>query len=300
MIVSTRDKIIGSAAVAAVLLVGTAMAGGDEDLRGSRYSSPPQTSAPTSPYRGSPVIVPGVSVKAPSVVVNQGSVFNQQTIINRNSLSGQPGVIFGNGGFAVAGAAPVAPSTINGLNVLGAEQTVIETITEQVPVTEETCAPRIQTRTVARPVQAVCIDDRGTPHPASRLTADDAVDANYSGEVFRCLAGTHMQVTYGDVINGQSSFAQGETFSCRKGEALAQRNGELVCATAMPQRNCNERSLLRRHGPGIKLVRQTVQEETCVPQRTTVMKTVTRDVERAQPLVNGPIVLDGGVGQIVY
>ena len=300
MTVSTRDKFVGSAVFAAMILAGgAAFAGGDKNGHGS-FSTPPQTQQSSRGYSGSPVVVPGVSVRAPNVIVNQGSVFNQNTVINRSAVSGQPGIIFGNGGFAVSGAAPVAPSTLNGLNVLGADQTVVETVTEQVPVTEETCAPRIETRESVRPVQAVCIDDKGTPHPASRLTADEAVDVSYNGEVFRCLAGTHMQVTYGDIVNGQSSFAQGETFSCRKGESLNHRNGELVCATAAPQRNCNERSLLRRHGPGIKLIRQTVTQDTCVPQQRTVLKTVTREVERVEPNVNGQIVFDGGVGQTVY
>lgn len=304
MTVSTRHKTISSVAILAFLFAGgSALAGGDKNRGGSNYQAPPQThSQPARGYRGSPVVVPGVSVKAPSVIVNQGSVINQQTFINRNqsTLSAQSGIVFGNGGFAVAGPAPVAPSTLNNLNVLGADQTVVETITEQVPVTEETCAPQISSRVAVRPVQAVCIDDKGTPHPASRLSPDEAVSASYEGEVFRCLAGTHMQVTFGDMVNGQSSFTQGETFSCRKGEALAHRNGELVCAAEMPQRNCNERSLLRRHGPGIKLIRQTISEEICVPQTRTVMKTVTRDVERVEPNLNGQIVFDGGVGQAVY
>lgn len=301
MTVSSRHKTIGSVAIMALLFAGgSAIA--DKSKRSSTYHSPPQTQQPVRGYHGSPVVVPGVTVKAPSVIVNQGSVVNQQTFINRNrsTLSGQPGIIFGNGGFAVSGPAPVAPSTLNGLNVLGADQTVVETITEEVPVTEETCAPQISSRVAVRPVQAVCIDDKGTPHPASRLTSDEAIAATYEGEVFRCLAGAHMQVTFGDIVDGQPSFAQGETFSCRKGEALTHRNGDLVCATETPQRNCNERSLLRRHGPGIKLIRQTISEETCIPQTRTVLKTVTREVERVEPNLNGQIVFDGGVGQAVY
>ncbi len=306
MTVSTRYKKMGSVAVLAVLFAGgSALAGGDKERRGAGYQSPPQTQQGAHGYRGSPVVVPGVSVKAPSVIVNQGNVINQQTFINRNSvnqsfLSGQSNLIIGNGGFAASGAVPVAPSTLNGLNVQGADRTVVETITEEVPVTEETCIPQISTRSVVRPVQAVCIDDKGTPHPASRLDAEAALSADYQGEVFRCLAGTHMQVTFGNLVDGQPSFAQGETFSCRKGEALAQRNGDLVCTTEMPQRNCNERSLLRRHGPGIKLIRQTISEETCIPQTRTVLKTVTREVERVEPNRNGQIVFDGGVGQTVY
>lgn len=46
------------------------------------------------------------------------------------------------------------------------------------------------------------------------------MDSRCSGEIYRCVAGTHMQVTMGEMVNGAASFGTGETFSCGKGEAL--------------------------------------------------------------------------------
>ena len=85
------------------------------------------------------------------------------------------------------------------------------------------------------------------------------------------MAGTNMQVTLGAMQNGTASFASGETFACRKGEALLHGgNGQLSCAPQTPQRDCNERSLLRRHGPGIKLVQYKMSAKTCIPRTRTV------------------------------
>lgn len=248
------------------------------------------------------IIVPSVNVRAPNLVINQGSVSvaSNTFFFGGSSFGSSGGFVNSVGGFA-APSTPVAPTALNGLNVTGADQTVTETITEQVPVTEETCAPQFTQSVVVRPVQAVCIDDKGTPHPASRVSAEKTIADGFQGEVFRCLAGTHMQVTLGQVHNGQASFAQAETFSCRKGEALVHTaGGQLTCAPQTPQRNCNERSLLRRHGPGIKLVRAVVKQQTCVPQQRTTYKTVTKEVQRTVAAEPGSLVLDGGVGQGVF
>ena len=93
----------------------------------------------------------------------------------------------------------------------------------------------------------------------------------------------------------------GETFACQKGEALVHKSsGHLVCAPQMPARSCNERSLLRRHGPGIKLVKAKTRTKTCVPRTRTVMTTVQKDVERTRETKAQSMVFDGGVGQGVY
>lgn len=263
----------------------------------------PHTSTPKvpRPHFRPQVIVPGVNVNPPDIHVQQGSIsVNKSFVAFGGNTSSSSTVFIGGGGFAV-GAAPVSSSSLGALNVQGGEERIIETITEQVPVTEETCLPQFTQVDVLRPVQALCIDDKGTPHPASRLTADEGVAENYNGEVFRCLSGTYMQVTLGQITNGNADFAQGETFSCQKGQALVHGpGGNLTCAPQRPQRNCNERSLLRRHGPGIKLVRTTVREETCVPTQRTTYQTITKQVEHIIPNAPSPIVLDGGVGQGVY
>ncbi len=324
MSVSTRNTFLTGAAVFA--LGGMAWAGG---MGGSTPSNPGHGIVVPGAGVGGPmgggssccgkmptghsVVVPGVnvagptiSVGTPSVIVNQGNVsvggtsfVNTGIVTQGVSGNGQTFVSTGGSYFAPTG---VTASSISNLNVTGGEERYTETITEQVPVTEETCAPNFQQEIAIRPVQAVCLDDKGTPHPASRLTSDERVDISYGGEVFRCVAGTSMQVTIGDVVNGSSSFAQAETFSCAKGEALVHRaGGELACAPQSPQRNCNERSLLRRNGPGIKLIQTRVSRNTCVPTTRTVMQTVSRQVERVRESeTSRPMVFDGGVGQGVF
>ena len=325
MTVSTRNTLIGGAGAAALLIIGgAAYAGGG--MSGGGVKGPgggvvvPGAGMGGGGSHGSPccgkgpkghgVVVPGVNVAGPNVMVsgpnvtvNQGSIIsNTQTFLNTSVVGG------GNdGGFIVSGGGGfyspqgVGQTAIGALNVEGNTEKYMETITEQVPHTEEYCAETVSVQQTIRPVQAVCLDDKGTPHPASRVDASQRVPAGYTGELFRCMAGTSMQVTLGSVENGSASFAHGETFSCRKGEALVHKTGgNLVCAPQTPERSCNERSLLRRHGPGIKIVEARVNAKTCVPKTRTVMKSVQRQVERTRQAKGEAMVFDGGVGQGVF
>ena len=297
MTVSTRNTFLAAAGgLALIALGGVAYAGG-----GGGGKSPCCGKGP----KGHGVVVPGVHVAGPNVmvsgpkvVVNQGSVISKsQTFVSTSVVGSQQGVIVSGGGgyYSVPG---VAPTTIGALNVEGNVETYLETITEEVATTEEYCEETVAMSRAMRAVQAVCIDDKGAPHPASQVIGEKKISGTYGGEVFRCMAGTHMQVTLGSVENGHSSFAHGETFSCRKGEALVHKaGGHLACAPQKPQRSCNERSLLRRHGPGIKLIESTVKAKTCIPRTRTVMRPVQRQVERVRQVKGQPMVFDGGVGQ---
>lgn len=321
MTVSTRNTFLaGVGALALVAVGGVAYAGG---MGGGSVNTPnggPMVPGTTSGGhqngpccgkgpKGHGVIVPGVNVAGPNVMitgsnvtVNQGSVVtNAQSFLNTSVVSGGQSstIISGGGGYYTPQG--IAPSSIGALNVEGGEERYMETVIEKVPHTEEYCAETITMKQTLRPVQAVCLDDKGTPHPASRVDASKHVDGAYSGEVFRCMAGTNMQVTLGKLENGQASFAHGQTFACQKGEALVhRRGGNLECAPQKPQRDCNERSLLRRHGPGIKIVQAKLKAKTCVPKTRTVMKSVERQVERTRETKGQPMVFDGGVGQGVY
>ena len=248
---------------------------------------------------------PGVTVPPPSVYVGGGSAtvgvntYSYGTSYNESySYSGQSSRYFSSGG--VSSTHTQSSNVMNELNVQGGEK-VTKTVTEQVPHIEEYCAEQDTFVSSLRPVQAVCIDDKGAPHPASQVFDEDTIGAEYSGEVFRCMAGTYMQVTYGEQVDGKADFSQSQTFSCAKGEALTHApGGGLSCAKQQPQRNCNERSLLRRYGPGVKMV-HAKSKAACIPTTRTVMKTVTREVEVEKPIsASGKIVLDGGVGSGVY
>ena len=306
MSVSTRNTIIGGAGALALLAVGGVayagggMGGGNSGggHNGSHNGGPCCGDGP----KGHGVKVPGINIAGPNISVTQGSIINNTNSYLNVSVAGSQGttIISGGGGgfYAPQG---VAPSTISALNVEGNVETYMETITEQVPTVEEYCDERISIQETLRPVQAVCLDDKGTPHPASRVDATQQVPNGYQGELFRCMAGTSMQVTLGSIENGSASFAHGESFACRKGEALVHKgNGNLACAPQIPQRSCNERSLLRRHGPGLKVVQAKVKAKTCVPAKRMVMKSVQRQVERTRQAKGQSMVFDGGVGQGVY
>ena len=267
--------------------------------------------------KGQQVFVPGVNVSganvqvgAPTIAVGGAGVAFGATSFVETGLNVQVEQRFDDRQFVSSGgfySEPngVAPSVISGLNIEGNVETYSETITEQVPTTQTSCVSQSGYTTAWRPVQAVCVDDKGTPHPASRPSADQRVDTNFEGEIFRCMAGTSMQVILGDqsgLAGGTSSasFQNASGFSCAKGEALVhRRGGQLVCQAQIPQRNCNERSLLRRNGPGVKLV-HTRAPAACVPTTTTVMQSVQRQVQRTRPVKTSPMVFDGGVGQSVH
>lgn len=123
-------------------------------------------------------------------------------------------------------------------------------------------------------VQAICIDERGNPHPASQTFGEREVAPSYRGEIYRCMAGTRMRYT----VNGRST-------DCAPGEALWYENGEVSCRPQIARRPCNERSLLRRYGPGDKVVR--------------VRETATREARR-ETTFSGAMTMDGGVGQGIW
>jgi hypothetical protein len=247
-------------------------------------------------------MVPNISVGLPNIVVPQVPVISgvgggvltsgivAQSGFNQSIISG---------GSSYFEPSSVAPSFIE----FGAETTSeTRTITEQVPNTEDTCIDEVRETIELRAIQAVCIDDKGTPHPASQVFPERSIAGEYSGEVFRCLSGATMQVTIADSADVSPTFSAGRSFSCAKGDALThQPGGQLVCAPQAPERDCNERSLLRKYGPGIKTVSLRTSAKVCVPTTRTVMKTVTREVKVDVPVVNSARMdLDGGVGQGVF
>lgn len=119
-------------------------------------------------------------------------------------------------------------------------------------------------------IQAICIDDRGNPHPASQTFGGRDVADGYRGELFRCMSGTRMRYTVG-----------GQSRDCAPGQALWYENREVRCETQIARRPCNERSLLRRFGAGEKMVR--VRETEMVEARRETSFT-------------GAMSMDGGVG----
>jgi hypothetical protein len=139
-------------------------------------------------------------------------------------------------------------------------------------------------------IQAFCFDDKDVPHPASQVQPDREIAEGYEGEVYRCIAGSHMQVTIAQ-WRDQVSFAGGQTLSCQKGEALwhsaGQGGGRLVCKPQIQARDCNERSLLRRFGAGIKILTLVMTEKYQAYR------------EHSSEAATTAMTFDGGVGGMV-
>ena len=182
----------------------------------------------------------------------------------------------GYGGNSVAYAAP----TMMGNVVVQGPARVV-----RVPYQERR---RMERRVVIR---AVCMDARSVPHPASRIRPDRDIRDDYEGELYRCIAGSTLLVTYADYDGGAFNFDGGQTISCRAGEALYHSAGGMVeCRPQTQERDCFERSLLRRFGAGefvLTMIREELYEEY---REETVVETYS----------GMSLVLDGGVGGRVH
>jgi hypothetical protein len=66
-------------------------------------------------------------------------------------------------------------------------------------------------------------------------------------------------------------------------------DGRLTCRPQKPARDCNERSLLRRYGAGVKVMKAAAAQ-TCVAYRNPPQETS----------VTLNMAIDGGVGGVVH
>ncbi len=256
--------------------------------------------------------VPGYSIQGPNLTISttntkivgggkavvegggQGFVL-QNPQASRFFYGGGGGGVFTEGGVS---------TVITNLNVEADAHAEIITEQVEVPYTETVTRTRWVEKTYV--LQAVCMDDSSTPHPAARPDPDERVDPEFSGELFRCMAGTWMQVTLGHYNKGDSNgpFDNGRTIVCAKGEALVHRpGGQVSCAPQIPKRSCNERSLLRKYGAGVKTVHIARQEQYTEQITKTRLETRTREVHSsasasgsASSKVKRTLVLSGGVG----
>ncbi len=200
------------------------------------------------------IVVPPPSVTPPNIVVGQVGAqaqANAMSIAISQARSGDTVIRMGGGGF---GGVSVDAG------VTAAALSVSESMVESAAID----------RTLV--LQAICLDVNGTPHPASQTFGERDVRDAYAGEIFRCMAGTRMRYTM-----------DGRSYDCATGEALWYEGGAVSCRTQIARRPCNERSLLRRFGPGEKLV---LIRETSTRQTNTDF--------------SASMTMDGGVGQGVW
>ena len=249
---------------------GAALAGGGSAGCGCKPAPPPPPPPPKScgcaPSHNTP---PDINV---NVTTNVNTNVN---VAASASGAAQAQTFVGGGGGGSSGIIPGPVSAVN-LTVGGEDREAFE-------------ATRTRIEKVV--IQAFCFDDKDVPHPASQVSADRDIDEAYEGEVYRCIAGAHMQVTIAE-FRDKISFEGGQTLACQKGEALyhipGKDAGRLECRPQKPARDCNERSLLRRFGAGIKVLTLVYSEK------------YTAYRESSHESSSVAMSLDGGVGGIAY
>jgi len=261
---------------------------------------PPVPPQPCCGSGGNNIIVPGVNVYvAPSVTVNA----NASAEVNVSSSSSGSGAATGTG--QGSGSATGSGQTVvygggggGGWYESGGSSGLIQGLDVDSGLrTQRVAYQASRTRVRVVVIQAVCLDDKDVPHPASQVTPDRELPESYEGEVYRCIAGARMQWTMADYL-GKVDFGQGQTFTCNKSEALAlsraegQAQGKLQCLPQKPARDCNERSLLRRFGAGVKIIK-IITAETYTAYREEQTRT-------ASSSSTFNMTIDGGVGGIAH
>ena len=280
-----RTTLMGLAAGVVLLLIGSAT---PEEAAAQCCAPPPPPccTPPAPPPCCTPPSPPPRPPGPPPCCDSGGGRVNVQVNANVTAVAvaggraGAGAVVYGGGGGGGGYySAPGATGIIQGLNVEG-------TLKKKKVAYE---AKRTRTRRVI--IRAYCVDDRDVPHAASQVFAGEEVAEGYEGELYRCIAGTRLQITWAEYLE-RISFDGGQIMECRKGEALWHgRGGVLECRPQKPERDCNERSLLRRYGAGVKIL-TWVREETYTEYRE---ETITATAAGSMS-----IVLDGGVGGIVH
>ena len=152
---------------------------------------------------------------------------------------------------------------------------------------------QMQEANVVKAIHAVCVSPDGREFPASHMTADTWLDSSYEGEAMRCIPGSRLKVTIGDVVQSDQgmagTYASGQVLECGDHEALRHyKDGMLKCAPAVPVPDCTERTNLRRYGTSDMFF--SYRASVCVSGGQTAARE-TRDLE-----LTG-MTLDGGVGE---
>jgi hypothetical protein len=146
----------------------------------------------------------------------------------------------------------------------------------------------MQEATVVKAVHAVCVAGDGREFPASHMTGETWINSAYEGEIARCIAGSHLKITIGDVVQSDQGMAgtytRGVILQCGEHEAVRHfKGGMLKCApeTAVP--DCTERTNLRKWGTGDMFI--TYRSTVCAA------RAASREVE-----LDSSAVSSGGVG----
>jgi len=115
------------------------------------------------------------------------------------------------------------------------------------------------------------------------------IESGYEGEVARCIAGSRLKITIGDVVQSDQgmagTYSRGVILQCGEHEAVRHyKDGMLKCAPAVDVADCAERTNLRKFGTG----------DMFFSYRSTVCAETARSAAHDVDIDN--TALDGGVG----
>lgn len=284
-----RNWLLGLAGGMLLWLGSSAMPGQDAAAQCCAPPPPPPCCTPPSPPPCCTPPAPPPRPPSPPTCCSGGNRTN--IIVNSNAVAiavsgagaGSGAIAYGGGG----GGGYYSPPTATGM---------IQMDVEGVKKTRQVAYEASRTKVKRVVIRAFCLDDRDIPHPASQVSPDRDIDEAFDGELYRCIAGTRMQITIVDWAE-QISWNGGQTMMCRKGEALYRTRGNgadggsVACRPQAPARDCNERSLLRRFGAGIKVLTIVTVEKYQAYREETYTETSSAGMTMS---------LDGGVGGVVY
>jgi len=239
------------------------------------------------------------------VVINKNININKNVIINKNIVINKVN--------AYAAAEAVASASANAGSNAGANagaQTIVYAGSYQIinynnrggggaiaiAAVHAGGACHMQEATVVKSIHAVCVSFEGREYAASHMVGDTWIEAGYEGEIARCIPGSHLKVTIGDVLQSDQGMAgtyeHGQVIECGEHEALRHfKDGMVKCAPAIPVPDCTERTNLRRWGTGDFFF--SYRAQVCVTDSHTADAGAAATASEAE--VSG-MSLDGGVG----
>lgn len=258
-------------------------------------------------------ITKNVNVYKPTTITNNISVYKPITIDksinitkyidNSKSININKSIVINKGGgsaqasaFAAAMASASANATaVSNVTVYGGGYYEYVTVNNRVGgeisgiQTVQQC--QMQEANVVKAIHAVCVSPDGREFAASHMTGQTWIDSSYEDEILRCIPGSRLKVTIGDVLQSDQglagTYASGHVLECGAGEALRHfKGGMLKCVPAVPVPDCTERANLRKFGTGDLFF--SYRASVCVVPQSAGRETRELDVTG--------MTLEGGVG----
>jgi len=234
------------------------------------------------------------------VVINKNININKNVIINKNVVINKVSAIASAEASAISSAGAASQSQAGAQSIVYAGSYQIINYKSSgtggaiaiAAVHGGGGACHMQEANVVKSIHAVCVSFEGREYAASHMVGETWIDSGYEGEIARCIPGSHLKVTIGDVLQSDQGLAgtyeHGQVLECGEHEALRHfKDGMVKCAPAIPVPDCTERTNLRRWGTGDFFF--SFRAQVCVGEsRTAEAATESTEV--------GGMTLDGGVG----